>query len=279
MWSLSPVVYAATYAALTRHPRALVMAACVAAWGARLTRNFARKGGYGPEEDYRWPILRRWIARVDPSGEHGVLAQLFSLGFVAAYQNLLIWAFVAPSFHASTAAPGVAPLGAADALLAALFLALLAGEHYTDEAQWAFQAAKARLSPAARAAAGGDLARGFCTAGPFAYSRHANFFCEQAMWWTVFAFAAAATRGGARGAAYAAVGPALLSALFQGSTWMTELVSVGKYPAYSAYQATTSMLVPWTPGASLDSPEGRALVRAAEAAAAAKKAKAKAAAA
>lgn len=266
MWSLSPVVYALTYAAATRHPRAYVMAACVAAWGARLTRNFARKGGYGPEEDYRWPILRRWIASVDPTGEHGLLAQAFSLGFVALYQNVLIWAFVAPSFHAATAAPGVAPLGAADAALAALFLGLLAGEHATDEAQWAFQSAKHALAPAARAAAGGDVARGFCTTGPFRYARHVNFFCEQAMWWTVWAFALAAGAAPAR-AAYAALGPALLSALFQGSTWMTELVSVGKYPAYAAYQRTTSTFVPWLPGPALDSPEGRKLVAEAEAAA------------
>ena len=35
------------------------MLALVTLWGARLTFNFARKGGYAPGgEDYRWAVLR-----------------------------------------------------------------------------------------------------------------------------------------------------------------------------------------------------------------------------
>jgi hypothetical protein len=75
------------------------------------------------------------------------------------------------------------------------------------------------------------------------------------------------------------VGPALLSSLFLGSTWMTEKLSLAKYPAYAAYQATTSRLLPWKAGVGLDSKEGQKLVESAMAAAAAPSASAPAAAA
>ena len=41
---------------------------------------------------------------------------------------------------------------------------------------------------------------------------------------------------------------ALLIALFQGSTWMTEVITLEKYGApYAHYQATVSRLLPWFP--------------------------------
>jgi steroid 5-alpha reductase family enzyme len=36
-----------------------------------------------------------------------------------------------------------------------------------------------------------------------------------------------------------------LTLLFQGSTAMTEQISLSKYPAYRDYQRKTSRLVPW----------------------------------
>ena len=44
---------------------------------------------------------------------------------------------------------------------------------------------------------------------------------------------------------------------------MTEALTLDKYPAYAAYQLTTSRLLPWLPGPPLDSEEGaRILARA-----------------
>jgi hypothetical protein len=68
---------------------------------------------------------------------------------------------------------------------------------------------------------------------------------------------------------WSGLGALLLIGLFQGSTWMTELLTLSKYPAYRAYQATTSRLVPWVPGPSLDAPEGKLALRNAAASAAA----------
>jgi steroid 5-alpha reductase family enzyme len=199
-WSLSPVAYAWIFAALSGGDvRLVLMTLLVTAWGTRLTRNFARKGGYGvsacpralqqasrlpirrtslsppppypqAEEDYRWPILRAWFAAHDPFAPLG--AQAFSLFFVALYQNILIWAFAVLPFYGAWVHRREVPLNALDLAATAAFLLALYGEHVTDEAQWAFQTAKYALTPAERQKKGGDYARGFCTTGPFAYARH-----------------------------------------------------------------------------------------------------------
>jgi len=43
------------------------------------------------------------------------------------------------------------------------------------------------------------------------------------------------------------VGAVLLILLFNGSTWLTEMLSSKKYPAYGIYQQTTSRFIPWFP--------------------------------
>ena len=92
LWSIVPVVYVWIFAiagitAGDDAVRLIVMAVLVSAWGARLTFNFARKGGYTGMEDYRWAILR---GRMKPWQ-----FQLFNLFFIVLYQNallVLIWA-------------------------------------------------------------------------------------------------------------------------------------------------------------------------------------------
>ena len=54
LWSITPAVYAGIYAYMSAFDaRCTLMASLVAVWGARLTYNFARKGGYrAGEQDY-----------------------------------------------------------------------------------------------------------------------------------------------------------------------------------------------------------------------------------
>ncbi len=40
------------------------------------------------------------------------------------------------------------------------------------------------------------------------------------------------------------MGPAFLIMLFQGSTWLTELITAGKYPEYREYQRGVGMFAP-----------------------------------
>jgi steroid 5-alpha reductase family enzyme len=250
LWSVMPPLYAWIFAlgGGEPEPRLVLMAVLVTAWGARLTFNFARKGGYTPtEEDYRWPFVRDWLAKHDPL--HPLGRELFSLLFIAIYQHLLIGLFIIPAMFVVHGLGRGEALGAGDAIAAIAFLVLLAGETVTDEQQWRFQRSKARLSPEERARAGGDLARGFLTTGVFRYSRHLNFFCEMSIWWVIGAFTWLA---GAAAPHWAWVGPFLLTLLFQGSTVLTEALSARKYPAYRQYQRTTSRLVPLWPGEPLD---------------------------
>lgn len=232
LWSVVPVVYVWVFAvaALTSGAdatRLVVMAVLVTAWGVRLTYNFARKGGYSGVEDYRWAILR---GRMRPWQ-----FQVFNLLFIVAYQMTLLVLITLPAWFAWR---HPAPFGPADAAFAALFIAFLIGETIADQQQWEFHRAKAA-----------GKAQGFLTSGLFAYSRHPNFFFEQAQWWAIYAMGAAA--GVAAGLGFwggainpTIVGAALLTLLFIGSTVFTESISAAKYPAYRDYRRATSMLIP-----------------------------------
>ena len=90
-----------------------------------------------------------------------------------------------------------------------------------------------------------DLDRGFNATGLFAWSRHPNFAAEQAVWITVYAWGAYITRGYFN---WSVVGPLSYMLLFQGSTWLTELISTQKYPEYAEYQKRVGRFLPKLPG-------------------------------
>lgn len=232
VWSVVPPLYIAYFAAQTgfQDERLLLMTVLAALWGARLTFNFARKGGYRPGgEDYRWAELRR---RMPPW-----LYQVFNLVFIAGFQNFLLLLLALPAYVALQCGT---PLGPLDALATALVLFFLAGETIADEQQWQFHQDKHR-----RRAAGEPVLREFLTTGLFRYSRHPNFFCEQAIWWSFYLFSVSASGLWLQPGL---VGPVVLTALFLGSTSFTEQITASKYPSYAEYQRRTSRLVPWFPG-------------------------------
>src|ERR1019366_10019233 len=65
MWSIMPIIYVWVFAGCAdlTNVRLDVMALVVTLWGARLTFNLARKGGYTGVEDYRWAVLREGMGR------------------------------------------------------------------------------------------------------------------------------------------------------------------------------------------------------------------------
>lgn len=228
LWSILPPAYVAWFASHSHgDPRLTVMTTLAVLWGARLTFNFARKGGYAPGgEDYRWVELRR---RLPPP-----LFAAFNLVFIAFFQNILLLLLAVPAYVA--ASPTAAPWGSLDTLATVVFLLLLAGETIADQQQWRFQNAKRDRGEA--------YGPKFLTQGLFRYSRHPNFFCEVSMWWTFYAFTVASGAGLVNAAI---VGPVLLTLLFHGSTTFTEQLSRAKYPTYADYQRSTSRLIPWFP--------------------------------
>ena len=229
LWSICPAVYCLIVAFGTdfASPRVNLMTALVVLWGARLTFNFARKGGYRPGgEDYRWARVRE---DVGPVG-----MQVLNLTFISFGQMLLIWLFASPIHQAGVWTE--VPLGWLDIVAAALFLLLFIGETVADEQMWAFQQDKKR-----RIDAGEEVERPFMTTGLFRYSRHPNYFCEMALWIGFYLFGVAAS---GQWVHWTGLGFILLVALFIPSIRLTERISTEKYPGYRDYQASTPVLIP-----------------------------------
>jgi steroid 5-alpha reductase family enzyme len=231
LWSITPPLYVGYFAYETgfSDARLLLMLVLSALWGARLSFNFARKGGYAKGgEDYRWAVLRE---RMPPW-----LYQVFNFTFIAGIQNFLLFALTLPAW---VAYEHRTPLQALDLLLACAFLALLTGETVADNQQWRFQQEKSALR-----ARGEAIEQPFITRGLFSISRHPNFFCEQAQWWVFYGFSVVASGRWLNLSILGAVG---LSLLFHGSANFTEQLSLAKYPAYAEYQKRVSRLLPWFP--------------------------------
>jgi steroid 5-alpha reductase family enzyme len=231
IWSIIPVVYVWVFAAASGLADArLVLVAClVTLWGARLTFNFTRKGGYAPGgEDYRWAVLRSRMTTV----QFG----LFNLFFIVIFQNAVIFLMTLPTltmYRHST------PLGPWDIVAALVFLGLLIGESVADQQQWNFHAWKA-----AEKSAGREPDPRFLQSGLFGLSRHPNYFFEIAQWWVVFFFGVIAAASVLQ---WTVVGAVLLTIVFVGSTRFTEQITKSRYPEYERYQAAVSPIIPWFP--------------------------------
>jgi len=231
IWSIVPVVYVWIFAGFAglANARLDVMAALVTIWGVRLTFNFARKGGYSGVEDYRWAVLRGRMARWQ--------FELFNFFFIVIWQNVILLLIALPAFtayqHRST------PFGIWDLVVAVVFFAFTIGETVADQQQWNFQNWKK-----AEKEAGRDPHPRFVQTGLWQFSRHPNFFFEQAQWWTLFFFGVVAADSLWQ---WTVVGAFLLTTLFIGSTIFTESISKSRYPEYADYQARVSPIIPFPP--------------------------------
>jgi steroid 5-alpha reductase family enzyme len=233
LWSIAPPIYALYFAARGWPDGRLVLMALLAVlWGARLTFNFARKGGYATVEDYRWVVLRQKIP-------NRALWQMFNLLFIAGYQHLLIFLIVLPAYAVFTFPGGM--VGAGGFAAAGIFAALLVLETVADQQMWHFQQEK-KKKKAANEPLAGDFKRGFISSGLFRYSRHPNYFAEVTIWWSFYLFVPASTGLWLH---WSIIGAALLTLLFQGSIRFTESISAGKYPEYAGYQRRVSGFLPW----------------------------------
>jgi steroid 5-alpha reductase family enzyme len=230
-WSIAPVIYA-WFLALRGRPdsRLFLCAILVTLWGARLTYNFARKGGYTGVEDYRWAEIRKII-------NNKLLWQLFNLFFISFYQHLLIVLFTLPVYILYRNKGN--PLNSLDLLLSILFIAFLALETAADQQQWNYQQKKKAVSGKNKSE---DIKRGFLAEGLFRYSRHPNYFAEICIWWVVYLFSVSVTGSLVN---WSCAGAVLLTLLFKGSSVLTELISARKYPRYAVYKQQTSKIFPW----------------------------------
>ena len=240
LWSILPIAYTWVVAGYGDFsPRLVVMSILVTLWGVRLTVNFALKGAYqwrfwAGEEDYRWQIMRQ-----KPEFNPRWKWTLFNLFFISGYQNVLILLFTLPTIVALQNA--ARPMGLWDYTIAALMLFFIAWESLADIQHWNFQSKKWAKIKAGEELPG-DLKKGFLDKGLWAWSRHPNYFAEQAIWVCFYLFSVTA---GGQWFNWSVTGAILLILLFQGSSNLSEEISAGKYPDYADYQKKVPRFFPW----------------------------------
>jgi len=239
LWSITPWCYCWYWYFSSPKPRLFLMASVATIWGIRLSWNFWRKGGYSGHEDYRWAEVRKWFGAPDCLWRF----EIFNFVFICHFQLTLVFAQTLPCAIASGSDE---TLNCMDVLAAALFLLFVTGEHIADQQMFEFQTEKYRRKRNGEAL-GPSFEKGFLDTGLYAYSRHPNYFCEVAMWWTFYLFSLAA--GGAL-LNWTLLGAMLLTVLFVppgASLDTTEFLSSRKYPAYREYQKRVSRFLPWIP--------------------------------
>lgn len=231
IWTVCPPIYCLMVAADSDFgsARLNVMTLLVTAWGARLTFNLARKGGYWRGgEDHRWKALREQLGPIK--------FQILNLTFVAPGQLLVIWLFTSPVHQAWTGRDQ--PLNLLDAVAISLFAVLWVVEAINDQHMWAFQQDKKR-----RIQAGEPVTQPFVNSGLFRYCRHPSYVCEMGMWTVFYLFGVAAT---GQWFHWSGLGFIFLLLVIGGSTRLTESISLDRYPSYRDYQASTPRFIPFT---------------------------------
>jgi steroid 5-alpha reductase family enzyme len=194
---------------------------------------------------------------------------VFNWTFISFIQSILLFMISAPVYTillASTIEPNLAT---SDLAYLAIELALVVTEYIADEQQWgkcanlhsfchdqngraqanrcqpaAYQSAKQQYKTSAKIPQGFnqvDLDRGFVSSGLWGYSRHPNFAAEQSIWFVLYQWSCYSSKTLYN---WAGGGPLFLIMLFQGSTWLTELITAGKYPEYREYQRQVAMFAP-----------------------------------
>jgi len=275
LWSITPAIYAWIAAIYNTDSegsglgsgstRTTLMAILTTIWGVRLTANFTRRGGYSwppwrGDEDYRWALLQE--GHLLPILKREGPWMVFNLVFISFYQNFLLLLTAAPSFVAYTMAqtPGCKGLGGTslslwglDGLATVIMLGSITIEALADNQQFSFQTEKYRQINAG-VERKGDYANGFSQSGLYSIVRKPNYAAEQMTWISFYIFSVAATGSGTGsgivkgvwyGLNWSAVGWILLVILFQGSGWLTEKLTLMKYPdKYADYQKRVPLYVP-----------------------------------
>jgi steroid 5-alpha reductase family enzyme len=165
------------------------------------------------------------------------LMGVLNIAFIAPFQNYLLLLIVTPLYISNALSASVTRtscLGTLDWAIIVSHLLFLFLEVVADEQQYVFQTEKyALLSHLKLSELKGDYKHGFLWhSGLFQYSRHANFFAEQSMWWVLYLFSVSAVQEAVGSTDWSTflnwtiAGPVVLTALFQGSTWITEVIII-----------------------------------------------------
>ena len=228
------------------------MAILATVWGIRLTWNFNRRGGYKwppwhGDEDYRWKILQDGFFLPILTNKFAWI--IFNFTFISFYQPFLLWLIASPSTLAWSMANSpdcnqqpFQVLGL-DGLATLLILFFIVMESIADNQQYEFQTEKyRRRATNDPSLLEGDYADGFLhSTGLFTIVRKPNYMAEQAIWISFYLFSISASGSVWN---WSLLGFVQLCLLFQGSGYLTELITVTKYPKYKEYMRTVPLYVP-----------------------------------
>jgi steroid 5-alpha reductase family enzyme len=238
LWSILPIVYVWIVAySGDFSPRLVLMAVLVTLWGLRLTYNFSRHGAFTirfweGHEDYRWAVLR-----AKPEFQGKWKWTLFNLFFICGYQQILILLFTLPIIIALQF--NDTPLSLFDWIIALAMVLFIVFEAVADQQHWNYQSKKWKMIEH-KEIIEGDFKKGFLDKGLWAYSRHPNYFAEQAVWVCFYLFSITASHQWLN---WSIAGCLLLIILFQGSANFSEEISSGKYPEYVSYQKRVAKFI------------------------------------
>jgi len=135
----------------------------------------------------------------------------------------------------------VVPLGMLDYVIATAVLVFIVIETIADKQQWDYQRRKQSATKADRESQA-DLRKGFLDRGLWAWSRHPNYFAEQAIWVCFYFFSVTAS---GQWINWSIMGCLLLILLFRGSSTFSEEISASKYSEYADYQHRVPRFFPW----------------------------------
>ncbi|KAK9320366.1 hypothetical protein V1517DRAFT_295578 [Lipomyces orientalis] len=206
-------------------------------WAYHLVELFARRGGYSSGfEDHRWAKVKAQLNH-DP-----IQLFVFSIFFVSIYQPLMLINNTMPECILWEA--GSSSLNFGDYFFLALYVSLIGFEYLCDEYQQDYQVAKAKYKGTGKITSGytkRQLERGFCTVGPFAYSRHPAFFAEQLIWVSLYLWGAYVSGTLIN---WSLIGPLEFVIFVVKSSGFTESISTERYPAYKQYCTQVGILAP-----------------------------------
>jgi steroid 5-alpha reductase family enzyme len=222
-WSVAPIAIALYWIAVSAPDvpaaRQVLAAALVAAWGVRLTWNWARGWTGLDHEDWRY---------VDLQHKTGRLYWLVSFSGIHVAPTLWVFAGCLPLYPALVV--GTRGLGALDALGVGVTAAAIALEARADQELRRFRTAPGRRS--------GDV----LDTGLWSLSRHPNYLGEMGFWWGLWILGLAADPGWW----WTGVGALSITLMFRFvSLPMIETrMEERRGEVFRAYQARTPLLLP-----------------------------------
>jgi len=198
--------------------RQVLVVAVVWFWAVRLTANWARGWTGLDHEDWRYVDART-------GGTPYWVASFFGFHL---FPTIVVYLGMLPLYPAI--ATGTNAFGVLDVVAAVVAFGSVVLEWVSDEQMRAFGRTKAP----------GEV----CRRGLWGWSRHPNYLGEMGFWWGLWLFALAADPAWW----WTVVGPIAMMAMFlAASIPMMEKRSLARRPAYAAYAAEVSLVIPRPP--------------------------------